>query len=369
MFSNINKKRILSLKNFLIYFLPIIFFASYFYLIGRNRYYVSSDVVVRKSEDLSSSSLNLGSFLLGGNKGSLEDARYLKKYLKSPQILMALQNEINFDESYAKKGIDIFAGINSGLNFDKKYDFFKKQVIVNLDEAGGIITIKTFAFDPKTSFIFNKFLIRKSESFINKLNQDIFLKQLDFIQDQVVLNEKKLKNARQQYSNFQKQNKSLDIESEGKFNAKFVSALESELVKLKVELSTLKRKFVDQNAPEIWAVEDQIKELSNQIKLEKKNMFNPEGKNYNQKIASKLELETNLKFTGDLYSKTLSAFEKVRLDSLSQQRFMSLISKPVKPEVQWINWRNKGFMNVTIVFYLIILLFKTLLLLIKSHKE
>mgnify|MGYP001201951477 CR=1 FL=1 len=76
-------------KVFLIYLIgiPVVFSLLYFYGIGRNRYFVRSDVVVRKSSNPSSSGFNLTNFLGSGNSGSLEDARFLITYLESPQVL------------------------------------------------------------------------------------------------------------------------------------------------------------------------------------------------------------------------------------------------------------------------------------------
>ena len=46
------------------------------------------------------------------------------------------------------------------------------------------------ALDPKTAFEFNKFLVEKSEEFVNKLNQNIYLEQIDFVEKQVNKNRK-----------------------------------------------------------------------------------------------------------------------------------------------------------------------------------
>ena len=84
----------------------------FFYGIGRDRYQVRSDVVVRKAaQDSAAAGLSLGNLLGGGNQGSLEDSRYLRTYLESPQVLEDLENQFNFRQAYAQKGLDPFAGL------------------------------------------------------------------------------------------------------------------------------------------------------------------------------------------------------------------------------------------------------------------
>ena len=68
--------------------------AIYFYGIGRNRFYTTSDVVVRKAGNETLSGIGFASLFSAGNSGSLEDARYLKSYLLSPQILEDLEKEL-----------------------------------------------------------------------------------------------------------------------------------------------------------------------------------------------------------------------------------------------------------------------------------
>ena len=95
-----NKNKVENNKDnkFLIYgFLIMVSIAGfYFYGIGRERYSVRSDVVVRKTGQDDSATLSLGTLLGGGNQSSLEDARYMRTYLESPQVLEDLQKEFNF---------------------------------------------------------------------------------------------------------------------------------------------------------------------------------------------------------------------------------------------------------------------------------
>ena len=61
---------------------------------------------------------------------------------------------------------------------------------------------------------------------------------------------KKLKNKQKQVTDFQNKNLLFDGYDALRSNTNIINGLENELVKLKFKLSTIKRKFIDQKAPE-----------------------------------------------------------------------------------------------------------------------
>ena len=341
--------------------------AIYFYGIGRNRFYTTSDVVVRKAGNETLSGIGFASLFSAGNSGSLEDARYLKSYLLSPQILEDLEKDIKFNEIYKKKFPDFLSGLPKNPTREMKYVFFQKQISVILDEVSGILTINTFAFDKETSYKINKFLVNQAESFVNKLNQDIFKKQLSFAKKEVDSNLEKFNKASSSLEKFQLENKSLDLSYDASSSSSLLSTLESNLAQKKVELATLKRKFLSSNAPEILEVEALVDEIEKLIEVERQLLVSPTGKNLNKKITILNKLKSELIFAQDLYKSALATAESTRIDSLQQQRFMASLSDPFLPEEPWNYWRHKGFLTVLVVIVLIYTLSQFILGLSDAH--
>ncbi len=238
-------------KRLIIYIvgMPITILILYFYFIGRDRYFVRSDIVIRSASG-TSSNIGLNSLLGTGNQGSTEDARFLRTYLESPQVLEDLEKVYDFKKAYKRRGIDLYAGIKSNVSKEKKYNFFRKQIDISLNESSGILRIRSLGFTPESSFFLNNFLITQSEIFVNNLNKDIYKRQLKFVDEEVLIQEDRLKKAAENLSNFQRSNMILNAKIEGQFSSEFIGALEAELVKLKVDLAGLMRKFVNVKAPE-----------------------------------------------------------------------------------------------------------------------
>ena len=365
-----DKKEIDQNKNvFLIYLigLPVSFSLLYFYGIGRDRFFVRSDVVVRKSNKSSSSGFNLTNFLGSGNSGSLEDARFLMTYLESPQVLTKFEKLIDFKSIYKKKGLDFYTGLNINPTFQEKYDFFRRQISLTLNELSGVLRIRTLGLDPKTAYMLNKFLIDEAEIFTNKLNQEVYKNQLEFLDNQVLKNSEKLQKANKELIIFQESFQVLDPTNEALLSGNIIAALERELSKFKVELSSLKRSFVDQKAPEIVLLENQIEELEKQILEERIALVNPNERNLSSKISKLEELKLSKQYAYDLYLSSLTTAEKTRIDSIQKQRFLAIISMPKLPEEQWNYWRHRGFLTSISIIFITISLIKFIFGMADSH--
>jgi len=343
---NLSFLRHLSVAKLLI--LPIALSGVYFYFIARDRFVTRSDFVIRKAEDNNANMAGSGlASLLGrGNQLSLEDARFLKTYLQSPQVLSDLERTFDLDKAYAQAGLDRFAGIKPGLSKEKRLNFFKKQVAVNLDELSGAIVLRTIGLYPQASLNLNRFMLAKSEQFVNRLNQDISQKQLRFAESELVRARNNLNKTKNRLLIYQDSNTVIDPKGEAELASQTISKLQEKLVELRVELATLKLQYKDPAEPEVAVIADQVRELEQQIGKERRSLVSRKGRNLSRKTADVVRLESEVSFATDSYKLALTAVEKARLESKQQQKFMAMLSAPQLPEDPQNDWRSKGFFTV-----------------------
>jgi capsular polysaccharide transport system permease protein len=338
--------RNLSVSQLLI--IPVALSGLYFFNIARDRYVTRSDFVIRKADDNDPNvtGSGLGSLLGRGNQLSLEDARFLKTYLQSPQVMADLSRSFDLDDAFARRGLDPFAGIKPNLSAEKRLKFFKRQVAVSLDELSGAIVLKTVGLDPASSYRLNRFMLSKSEQFVNRLNQDISLKQQGFAESELVRAREKLNLAKNRLLAYQEANTVIDPKGEAELAGQTISKLQEKLVEMRVELSTLKRQFKDPAEQEVTVVADQVRELELEIEKERRSLVSRKGRNLGQKTSDIVKLESEVGFATDSYKLALAAVEKARVESKRQQKFMALLSAPQKPEDPENDWRSKGFFTV-----------------------
>lgn len=329
-------------------FVPVVLSGIYFYGLARDRYITRSDFVIRKAEDNDTnvSGSGLATLLGRGNQLSLEDARFLKTYLQSPQVLADLERTYDLAKAYARSGLDPFAGIKPNESREKRLRFFKKQVAVTLDELSGAVVLRTVGLNPQASLDLNRFMLAKSEQFVNRLNQDISQKQRGFAESELIRARNNLSQAKSRLLVYQESNTVIDPKGEAQLAGQTISKLQEKLVELRVELATLKRQFKDPVEPEVAAIADQVRELEQQIKKEQRSLVSQKGRNLGRKTADMLRLESDVSFSTDSYKLALTAVEKARVESKRQQKFMALLSAPQLPEDPQNDWRSWGFLTV-----------------------
>ena len=359
------------IENLTLYLVIILtpFLFSYFYLIGRNKYQVSSSIVLRKSKyQKPSTDLNL--FLTGlNNQSSLTESKYLEVYLKSPEIFQKIEKKFSYSYISRKKGIDIFSGINPDSNIKKRYDFFKKQIKIFTNQENGITEIKVIAFTPEDALFLNQFLIKQSELFINELNYEISKKQLEFSRNQVDLSKQRLDQEKERLKKLQARYKSIDLEFETKSISKVIIALEEEIIKLNIKLLERKRIFAKDDVPEIQIIKNQIKSLREQIDLERGKLVSENENALNVRSSELKEINNNILFFEKLYKTTLAKTETNRIDSIQQQIFLSIISRPLKTEEPWHLWRHKSFLTYLSLLIILSSVTKFIFGITSTHKE
>lgn len=83
---------------------PMVLLVIYLVIFSQPRYMSESKVAVKRPNEIDSSSLNVGLLLGASNPSSAEDSLYLKEYINSPDMLMALDKRLNFHKAFSGCG-------------------------------------------------------------------------------------------------------------------------------------------------------------------------------------------------------------------------------------------------------------------------
>jgi capsular polysaccharide transport system permease protein len=213
-------------------------------------------------------------------------------------------------------------------------------------------------------------MLAKSEEFVNRLNQDISVKQLNFAEEELRRARGKVEQAKNRLIDYQNANSVvIDPKSEAGLATATISKLQERLVDRKVELATLKRQYKDPREPEVLAVADEAKELEQQINQERRSLVATDGRNFNRKAAEVIKLESEVSFATDTYKLALTSVEKARVESKRQQKFMALLSAPQMPEDPQNDWRTRGFITVVVSCLVMFGLSKFVLGMQASHRQ
>ena len=358
-------KKILFTFNIILFLIPYTFFS---YNVYRPRYLTTSKIVIRNSSNNTTGDNTILSLLGTNSPVSFNEAKFIKTFLHSPQVFYEIEEKFSFSKLYSKKGLDFISGIYKNTPLSKKLEFYRNNIILNLDYISGELEIKVVSFQANTSYEINKFLISKAEQFINDLNSNISKSQLEFQNEEVFKAFNKIKNKQREVTNFQNKNLLFDGYDALRANTNIINGLENELVKLKFELSTIKRKFIDQKAPEIVSLKNQITELEKQINIEKNQIFSDSGKRLNKKAFDLKTLQSDLEFNRDLYKSALTIQESARIGTIKQNRFIIKLIEPYIAQREYLYPKNKFYFSSVILIFLTYYLTKFIFGIVDNYK-
>jgi len=332
---------------FLLAALVVLGAGLYFFSIGRNRYQVESSFIVRLPQAApAAGGTLLGSTLAGPVMlGSLEDGRFLAVYLTSPEVMRRVFLQLKPEESWARTGRDPLAGLPEGASFDQQLAFFRRQVFISPQDLTGVINLTTVGLDPEPAFRLNQLLLQEAEQFLNSTNQDISLNQQQFFEQEVERARERLDQATVALNNFKNQYGEIDPAQTAAATSGFITQLESRLVDLKVQESSLKRQFKDHSTPEVAYITDQVRELQRQIREERNLLVNPDGKDFNRIVAEGSKLDTEVLLATEALKSAITSADANRQRVQQQLKFLVRLSDPQEPTEQAMDWRWKGFLG------------------------
>ncbi len=348
--------------------LPMALLIIYLVIFSRPRYLSESTVAIKSSNDISGTSLNVGLLLGAGNPGTAQDAMYLKEYINSPDMLAALDKQLDFRSVFGRSGVDFLYHLPKDASSEQFLNYYRDRIAVTYDDKSGLLTIGTQGFTPQFAELFNKAVLKESERFINEISHKIARDQQAFAENEMLEARARLNASKAQLLAYQNHNNILDPEAQAIAATTLVNTLVGQKIQMEAELRNLLT-YLRDDAPQVISAQNAITSLGKQIDQEKSKITAPDGRQLNTMAVDFEEIKSKVQFDTELYKLTLTSIEKTRVEAARKLKVLSVISSPQLPQ-------ETTFPNVpyTIASWLLVccLLFgtiKLLLAVIDDHKD
>ena len=322
--------------------------AFYSFFIGRARYTSVSEFYIQQPTPLNSSANTIfgAPVAVPPILSSLADGQYLKVYLASPGIKQTLYPEPQLLEAiYAPESPDVFAGLPPKSSASQQVSFYQRQIDIQPQPMSGSIIIKTNGYQPDQALKLNQALLGQAQKFINEVNQSINADQQVFAEKELKIAKNDLEIAKQKLQAFQDKYGQLSPEVEQQTTSSFIAQLESNLVDLKVELATMKRRYIDPASPEVAYIVDQVQELERQIAEERQKAVGAGGRDLNKLTSESESLKADVDFASRALESARIAVDNSRRESQRKLKFIVMLSKPQLPSGEDSNWRWQFFLG------------------------
>ncbi|MFK5922825.1 MAG: hypothetical protein QM496_11655 [Verrucomicrobiota bacterium] len=312
---------------YVIYLLTV---ATYFTFISKDRYVSEARFVVTRGGETAISGGAMS--LMVGTSQTQQDAYTAIAYLLSIDMLRWLEKDgdINFKQHFKDAGLDIFHQLPADAQIEQSHRFYQKRVTAFFDDVEGIVTMDTEGFNPEFAEHLAIAILKRSEAYLNELNRDIANQRLVFVIEELDLSEDKLDEARKKLIAFQNEKLIVDPEADIQARLGLIQELKKAKVFKQAELVRLTRESplaprIKELAAEISAIEDEMTRESNELTGEGPDQLN-------QLFAQYSKLRQDITFATERYGQSLRVVEEMRVQTLQQHRFLSVVQQPFLPE-------------------------------------
>ncbi|NIF03049.1 capsule biosynthesis protein [Pantoea sp. Acro-805] len=315
----------------IIILLPMALLLIYLVIFSQPRYMSESKVAIKRSDDLNSSSLNVGLLLGASNTSSAEDALYLKEYINSPDMLAALDKQLNFHEAFSHSGLDFLNHLGKEETAERFLQYYLSRISVSYDDKTGLLDIQTQGFSPEFALKFNHAVLKESERFINEMSHRIARDQLSFAEEEMQKARARLNASKADLLSYQNSTNMLDPEAQALAATTLINTLVGQKIQMEADLRNLLT-YLRDDAPQVVSAQNAIKSLQAQIDDEKSKVTAPQGHKLNRMAVDFEEIKSKVEFDTELYKLALTSIEKTRVEAARKLKVLSVISSPQQPQ-------------------------------------
>ncbi|WP_319528820.1 hypothetical protein [uncultured Cohaesibacter sp.] len=322
----------LTLGRFLILLLlvvPVVVLVIYAFLIATDRYESHASVYITE-EQTQTNPLDLSLFGVTG-AGSSRDILVLKTYIDSQGMMLQLDKELGLLKHFESHDADFFSRLGEGAPVEDAYNYYLARIQTEFNDEAQLLEISVQTFDADFSKKVLDAILVYSQTFIDKLNENIQSSQLSFFDTAVKDSENDLIAVRQKLANFQRENAIYSTELASQTISQTISKLEQEMAQKQAELRS-RLGVLSENAPTVQRIKAEIDALGQQIKNETERLASKDGTSISQLDSIFREIQLEIEYKTLRYKSHLQSYEQAYIDTGRRLRFLTVVEQPTVAE-------------------------------------
>lgn len=311
---------------------PFVLITFYFLFFASDRYVSGAGFAVRNMSSQSGTDL-LGSVTgLVSSGSSTSDSYIVVKFLESRDLLQSLIDETDFLQIYGSHTIDSISRIPEGLTIEERLKSWKRYIEASFDPSSGIIRFEVQAFHPEESYLMATKILEQVKVLTNELSEQARKDSMYYAEQELVLAEARLLEARTNLKLFRKNTNSLDLSASAMAQIELLANLEKELIEIKARIEVLKESL-NEDAPSIKALERKAEALEFQISEKGGGLkITGQSNELSSLLANQEELQTEKTFAETAYASAMASLESARMEASRNQRYLAIYMHPSLPE-------------------------------------
>jgi len=314
--------------------LPLLIAAVYYSVFSVDRYVSGAQVVVRQDGNNQAAAVpGLATLLTGTNPASREETLYLREYITSMDMMLLLEDKLQWVEKYSEQRSDPFFWLNNDADREDLLKYYQRMVTAHYDETTGLLRVEVQSFSSHLAEEMLRAILSASERFVNEVSHGIAREQMSFAKGE-------LENARQLYAKrknqlieFQNTNKVLDGKSSAQSRATIIAELESQYTKEQAVVTELLYKLKP-DSPQVRLQRQKVSALAQQLAFEKRLLVSSSDGDQLNVVASRFQqLTLDAGIAEESYKTAVAALENARIEASKKIRTLVTVVSPNTPQL------------------------------------
>jgi capsular polysaccharide transport system permease protein len=270
--------------------------------------------------------------MLGTSTASGEDQYMLQAHILSIDMLRQINEKLDLRQAYTSPKLDFIFRLSENAKQEEFLEYYRNRVEVIVDDASGLLTVRTQGFTPEIAQAVNEEVVAISERFINESSHRLARDQMSFAQSELENARAQLDAVRSRLLQFQEEHGVLDPMAQAAANTGLTSQLQAMQARQEAELKGLQA-YLNDEAPQVQALQAQIDGLRQQLQAEsRRGVRSAEGVSLNVLAGNYQSLLAEFEFVSDAYRGALTALEAARIESTRKLKSLVLVESPALPE-------------------------------------
>jgi capsular polysaccharide transport system permease protein len=283
--------------------------------------------------------------LPGLSDSTASDAQLAIGYINSSDLLLELEEQYGLLEHFSQPARDIVFRLEADAPLEDRIEFYRKQITTHFTPETGQTTLSVRTFDPKISEKVSAAILKRAETFVNEVNQDVADQQLGFIRKEVHRAVEHVDDVNAEIVALQNKHGFIDPDQAISVALSTVNALQAKRIERESELTTLLRDSPE--SPKIPNLRSELRSIHELMEIEMAKLSGPEQNRLNQILIEFRTLQQKLALATQLRTSAEVLLEKKRIEAIASSRFFSVVQTPYLPEEQ--SFPRRGYATSAIL--------------------
>lgn len=349
----------------LVVIIPLGLFSLYETRLASDRFHSAAAISVTEDEK-TLPTLDLSSIGIPG-AGNDADAMTLVTFMTSPDMLNYLDDRIGLKKHFSDNAIDWWSRLPKDAYQEQFYDYMSWLLSVEYDQVSHLIKIEAQAFSREYAQTIVKVLLERSQEFVDRLNAKISSEKIKFLETQLAAADERLRNAKAEMLEFQRQNGLLTTDAEASMVTATIASLKSELISKQGQLDVSLRDL-DEDSPTIKRMRAEIETLKTQIKNEKDHLsVGSSGSSVSALSAQFAEIQAEVLFLDGLYKANLTQLEAAKVEATQRLKYLLVVTSPSLADASLYPARGYNVATAAVLLLMIFFVLSLMVAIIREH--